>query len=63
MPVSTWYDRERQRLQHDALDPVVVRMYRECRALSPTWWRELTSFWQLPEDFELSDGPTEEAER
>jgi N-methylhydantoinase B/oxoprolinase/acetone carboxylase alpha subunit len=63
VPVSTWYARERGRLQHEALDAAVVRMYRECRALSPKWWRELTSFWKLPDDFELRDAPAEEVER
>jgi hypothetical protein len=40
-----------------------VRMYRECRDLSPKWWREFTSFWGLPEDFELRPPPAEEVKR
>jgi acetone carboxylase alpha subunit len=63
MPVSEWHARERRRLEHDVLDPAVVRMYRQCRGLSPRWWREFTSFWELPEDFELRDGPATEGTR
>jgi hypothetical protein len=63
IPVSEWQEGQRQRLEHEALDPVVVRMYRECRALSPKWWREFTSFWGLPDDFQLLDAAADEVER
>jgi acetone carboxylase, alpha subunit len=63
IPVSEWYAGQRQRLESEELDPVVVRMYRECRDLSPKWWREFTSFWGLPDDFELRPLPAEGIER
>jgi acetone carboxylase alpha subunit len=55
MPVGEWRARERRKLEHEALDDAVVRMYRECRALSPKWWREFTSFWDLPDDFDFAE--------
>jgi acetone carboxylase alpha subunit len=60
VPVSEWHESQRARLQGGSFAEPVATMYRECRRLSPGWWRQFTEFWSLPAEFEIPDPRPEE---
>ena len=53
IPVSEWIARERERVANKEFIEPVRQMYEESMALSASWARQFTQFWDLPEDYSL----------
>jgi N-methylhydantoinase B/acetone carboxylase alpha subunit len=55
VPVRSWMETERKRIQNGGFEKPVREMYRSSMAISKIWAKEFREFWGLPDDFELKE--------
>ena len=56
IPVKQWWQKARDRLLSQSLDPLLQEMYQNSMKMSQPFARELREFWALPEEFNFSKG-------
>jgi len=59
IPTKQWWQRARERLLSQRLDPLLQEMYQNSMKMSQPFARELRDFWALHEDFNFGEGGKE----